>query len=259
MRRAGRALARGFRLSYEYVGMVLVGSALWFLVGLVPLALTGAVALSAPSVATVAAAAASFIALTSPAFVAVLSVHTRLLQGEEVVVSQYVRAFGAWWSRSAALAAVELVAVVMLVVDILFFLRFEHPALRLVAGLWSWLLVFTAAVGTVAPALMVRTGRGVRTALGQAVLAVLDNPVATGLVLAATGAVTMVYAALAAPLLLLFAGTVAFVLAALVDELLRRYQVAAAAGEAGGPASTAGAGALDGGEPVDGGKAGEVR
>ncbi len=259
MRRAGRALARGFRLSYEHVGMVLVGSALWFLAGLVPLALAGAVALSAPSVATLAAAAASFIVLTSPAFVAVLSVHTRLLQGEEVAVSQYLRAFGAWWSRGAALAAVELVAVVVLVLDILFFLRFDHPALRLAAGLWSWLLAFTAAVGAVAPALMVRTGRGVRTALGQAVLAVLDNPVATGLTLAAVGAVTMVYAALAAPLLLLFAGTVAFVLAALVDELLRRYQAAAAAaGEAGGQASTTGAGALDGG-PVDGGKAGEMR
>ena len=45
-------LARGLRLSYDYLGMVLVGSTLYFFVGLAPAAITLTAALRAPSLLT---------------------------------------------------------------------------------------------------------------------------------------------------------------------------------------------------------------
>lgn len=218
-------LARGLRLSYDYLGMVLVGSTLYFFVGLAPAAVTLTAALRAPSLLTLLPLLAVFALLTVPGFTALLGVCRQLVRGEEVPVLRGLwEAFRAHFARSARLALVGGVLLVVLVADLLFFLQAPSAVLRVLAGLWVWLILFALAVLLMAPAVLVWLGSGGWLLLRQAALIVLDNLVVTGAVGLALLALAAISTLLGAPLLLLFGGMSAFVLTAAMEAIVERYR-----------------------------------
>lgn len=236
MSRSLRVLGRGLRLSYDHLGMVLVGSALYFVVGLVPAAITLTAALRFPSVLTVIPFVGVVVLLVVPGFTALLAVARSLARGEEVpALRGFWQAFRAHFGASAGLGAAGLLVLAVLVADLVFFLQAKAAVLRLLAGVWAWLLLYAAGVLTLAPAVRVWVGRGVLVTLKQAALIVLDNVVVTATVMASLLVLAAVSTVLGAPLLLLFGGTGAFVLTAAMEAILERYRLMQdASGKAGG-------------------------
>lgn len=205
--------------------MVLVGSALYFVVGLLPAAITLAAAVRLPSLLTFAPFLLVLVFLTVPGFTALLAVARQLARGDEVpALGGFWRAFRAHFSRSAGLAAAGALIFTVLVADLSFFLRAPAGVLRALAGAWVWLLVYAAAVITLAPAVLVWLGRGGLFALKQAALLVLDNVVVTAAVMASLALLAAVSTLLGAPLLLLFGGMSAFLLTAAMEAILERYR-----------------------------------
>lgn len=218
-------LGRGLRLSYDYLGMVLVGSALYFVVGLMPAAITLTAALRLPSLLTFAPFVLVVVLLTVPGFTALLAVARALARGDEVpALRGFFQAFRAHFARSAGVAAAGVLMLSVLVADLLFFLRAPAAALRALAGVWVWLIVYAAAVMTLAPAVLVWLGRGALFAMKQAALLVLDNAVVTAAVMASLALLAAVSTVLGAPLLLLFGGMSAFLVTAAMEAILERYR-----------------------------------
>lgn len=220
-----KILGRGLRLSYDYLGMVLAGSTLWFFVGLVPAALAGVAAVRFPSLFTLATAAFVVVLLTVPAFTALVAVSRSLARGEEVPLAGFWYAFRSYFARSAGIAAAGGLVMVILVLDLAFFLQAPSVWVRAVAGAWVWLIVYGAAVVTVAPAVLVWMGRGPLVTLKQAALIVLDNAVVSAVLMAALAVLGAASVVLGAPLLLLFGQMSAFLLSSAMEAILERYRL----------------------------------
>ncbi len=232
--RAGKALARGFRLSYDYLGMVLVGSSLYFVVGLAPAIVTLTAALQVPSLLTLLPFLGTVVFLTLPGFTALLAVSRQLVEGEDVPALRGLwRAFRTHFVKAAGLAGAECLILLILVADLLFFLQAGSPVVRALAGMWVWLLIFALTVTIWAPAVMVWLGKGVWYALRQSALIVLDNLVVTWIVVAVLAVLGIVSTVLGAPLLLLFGGMSAFLVTAAMEAILDRYRSLQADGKAG--------------------------
>lgn len=224
VRRAGRALARGFRLSYDYLGMVLAGSTIWFLIGLVPAVVGVSAAVRLPSLVTAGMAGIILVLLTFPAFTSVVAVNRRIVHGEEVALADFWREFVAHFRRSAGLGAIALGVPAILVVDLAYFVQAPWTPLRLLAGAWVWFVVYAIAVLVMAPAVLVNLERSAWQVWKQTALVVLDNLAVTVLVMLVLLALAVVSVVLAAPLMLLLGGMAGMILAASAEEILQRYR-----------------------------------
>ena len=147
--RLARALKRGVRAAYDYLGTVIVSSAVW--IGLAVLLGTGGSSLGALATEGRGSAAALFASLggvaaagigTGPLTAALFHHTRRLFLHEDPYWWELATAVGKLWRRGLTLAAVQIAVSLVLLVDGVFFLAQAAPLLRLCGAVFIYPLLF---------------------------------------------------------------------------------------------------------------------
>lgn len=219
-----RVFALAMRSVYDYLGMVMVVSALWFLVGFVPVAFAFNLVVQVPSPISIVLFLFIVLTLGAPATAAAYALTGEMAEREDVAVWDFFARFGQHFFRSVKLTAVMLAILVVLVTDIAFFWRSSIWLLRWGATfIWLEFLLFWALMSAFVFPIAIKQHTGVLKTLQRAALLTLDNIVVALWVLfigLLAGALSYV---LRVPLFLLFMGTIGFLHNLAFRELLRRY------------------------------------
>lgn len=223
VRQGWRIISRGFRGAYDYMGMNMVLSSLWFFIGLAPAGLAFLVMLQLPSVASALIFGLVCTFILGPVTAGVYSMSTSMLLGEHVLIREFFRHLRDHYRRSAWATAALLIILAILLVDLAFFLRSETAWLQVLSIIWVYFLAFWALAAQCVYPLVVRKKRRTLETLKMAALLVLDNLVATLLLGLAGLVVTALCVLLQVPVVLFFAGTLSFLHVAALDELLLKY------------------------------------
>lgn len=222
-------IARAFRNMYDFMGLTMLLSAAWFLVGLVPAAFTGYLVYVLSSVAGVPHLGAFmlfslvFVGLFGPLTAAVYAVTDAVTRREAVGFREFFRFLREHYLRAAGLTAALAFILAVLVVDIVFFASLPHTWAGYLVFLWLYFIVFFAFMASYAYPLAVRRKARLFTTLKTAFLLAADNLVVSLIVALTALAFGAASLFLQAPFLLFFGGTVAFLHCAALDEVLRKY------------------------------------
>ncbi len=214
--------------AYENLGMTIVGSSLWFLIGFTPLFFfvgvlvrTWSLWLSLPFLLVV-------IFTFGPATVGVHALLEPLVWREDnpigTTTREYFRGFRRYYWQSVGLVALNGLLVAILAVDIGFFATRSEFLMRSLAVIWLYILLFQLVVANFYFPFLIRQRLGPLAAVKKSALFVLDNP---GISFAVSAEILVLFAvSVVLPVLLfvLFMGVAAFVQAYAFKAVMRRYQ-----------------------------------
>lgn len=219
----GKITARAFRHVYDYLGMTMAMSAVWFLIGLLPSWLAFLVMLQVPAINSFLIFAFFAVALLGPLTAATYAMCNSMVRGEYVAVRDYFTALRAHYRRGAGLTAILLVILAILVVDLVFFMSSQVVWMQYLSVLWVYFLIFWALMTQFAFVAVVRQDQSVWKSLKVAALLALDNIVAS-LVVGLVGALVVVISLwMRVPLMLFLAGTLAFLHCTAFEVLVAKY------------------------------------
>jgi Predicted integral membrane protein len=230
-RLAGESIAQGadivkrsFRNVYDYLGMTMVMSAAWFLIGFFPSALTFLVMIQVPAINSFLIFAVVSSLLLGPVTAATYSLASAMVQGEYVTLRDYWARFVKHYKRSVGLTAAMLGVLAILVVDLIFFMNSQVAWMQYLSVLWVYFLIFWALMAQYVYVALVRQDRKVWEAMKVAALLALDNIVAS-LMVAITGALVIAVSVwMRVPLLLFLAGTLAFLHCTAFEIIVGKYR-----------------------------------
>lgn len=216
-------LRKGIRYSYDYIGMVMAASALWFFIGLMPLlaVTTFHTHISNPVVFGIA------IVLTlvtlGPATAAVHAMMARILDKEEVLVREFFRHFRHFFARSVGLVLLGVLILAILASDFVFTINHPNKFVRMLSGIWIYFFIFWALMSNYIFPFLVNQDIGVFLAMKRAALLALDNLVVTILLTVSVVLVAGISIILAAAVLLLMMGIIAFLQNIAYRVLMQKY------------------------------------
>lgn len=227
---AGESLAQGkrifsrtFRGTYEYLGMIMVLSAVWFFFALAPAGWTLMVMVQVPSVATIVIFMLVVTFLSGPVSAAVSSMTTSLVQKEMILAREIFQRFAKYYLPAAKTTALMTILLGILVVDLIFFITREVAWMQFVGVIWVYFIIFWLLMGQYIFPLIVRREPKTWETLKLAALLALDNLVATFVAALIGLLVTVLSGVLQVPILLFFGGILAFLHSVTLDEVIDKY------------------------------------
>lgn len=230
-RLAGESIAQGadivkrsFRNVYDYLGMTMAMSAIWFLVGFFPSALTFLVLIEVPAINSFFIFVLVSALSLGPITAATYSMVSAMVQSEYVTLREYWTRLRKYYKRAAGLTAAMLGVLAVLVVDLVFFMNSPVTWMQYLSVLWVYFLIFWALAAQYVYVVLVRQDRKVWETMKVAALLALDNIVAS-LMVAVTGAIVIAICLwMRVPLLLFLAGTLAFLHCTAFETIIGKYR-----------------------------------
>ena len=219
----GKITARAFRHVYDYLGMTMLMSAVWFLIGLLPAWLAFLVMMQVPAINSFLIFAVLTAVILGPLTAASYHMASLMVRGEYVAVRDFFKAIFTHFKRAVGLTAILLVILAILLVDMVFFLSSQIAWMQYLSVLWVYFLLFWALVTQYAYVVLVRQGRTVWQSLKVAGLMALDNIVASLIVVIASALVVFVSFWMRVPLMLFLGGTLAFLHCTAFEVLIAKY------------------------------------
>lgn len=215
---------KGIRNSYDYVGMVMATSALWFFIAFLPLlaATTFSTYLKSPAVAGVAALLT--LITFGPATAAVHAMIARILDKEEVLVREFFFYFKKYFTKSVLLVLLNALLLAILFSDFLFSINNPSTFFRLLSGIWIYFMIFWVMMSNYIFPFLVHQDIGVLRVMQRAALLALDNAVVTLLLTVMVVVVAVLNIVITAGVLLLMMGIIAFLQNGAFLELMKKYE-----------------------------------
>lgn len=227
---AGESLAQGadivkrsFKSVYDFMGMTMFLSAVWFLIGFMPTALTFLVMVQVPAINSFLLFALAASLILGPLTAATYSMTSSMVQGQHVEIRDYWSKLRTHYKRSALVTAALLVILAILVIDLIFFMNSGNQWLQYLSVLWVYFIAFWVLVTQYAYAVLVRQDRKVWDVIKVAALLALDNVVASLIVAFASVLVVAISLWMRVPLLLFLAGTLAFLHCTAFEIVVAKY------------------------------------
>lgn len=227
---AGESIAQGanivkrsFRSVYDYLGMTMVISSIWFLIGFMPAALTFLVLVQVPAINSFILFVLASSLLLGPFTAATYSMASSMIQGEQVEIRDYLPKLRMHYKRSAQVTAAMLGILAILVVDLVFFMNSGNAWMQYLSVLWVYFIVFWGLVAQYAYAVLVRQDRRVWDVIKVSALLALDNVVASLIVGVTSALVIVICLWMRVPLLLFLAGTLAFLHCTAFEAVVAKY------------------------------------
>lgn len=227
---AGESIAQGaniikrsFRSVYDYLGMTMVMSSIWFLIALMPTALTFLVMVQVPAINSFLLFALVSSLLLGPVTAATYGMASAMVQGEYVQVRDYISRLRMYYKRSAQVTAAMLGVLAILVIDLVFFMHSGVAWMQYLSVLWVYFIVFWALVAQYVYVVLVRQDRKAWDVIKVSALLALDNVVASLIVALASALVVVVSLWMRVPLLLFLAGTLAFLHCTAFETVVAKY------------------------------------
>ncbi|NLK08198.1 MAG: DUF624 domain-containing protein [Firmicutes bacterium] len=223
LRLSWQILKKSVRCAYDYVGMVMASSALWFVVGFLPLLLATTFSNYIKSPVILAAALILTLVTFGPATAAVHAMISKILAKEEVLVREYFQYFIDFFSRSVGLVWLNSLIVVILVTDFMFTINHSNKIIRAVSGIWVYAFLFWAMMSNYIFPFLVNQNIGVVLAMKRSALLALDNVLVTIVLTVSVAFIAGLSIVLAAAVLLLMMGVIAFFQNMAYRELMQKY------------------------------------
>jgi uncharacterized membrane protein YesL len=214
---------RGIRYSYDYLGMVLATSALWFFVGFSPLLVVTTFSNHIQNPAVVGVAIVLTLVTFGPATAAVHAMIAKILDKEDVTVRGFFRHFRCFFGRALGLTLLNVLILVNLGSDFIFTINNPNKIIRMLSGIWIYFFIFWALMSNYIFPFLVNQDIGVFMTMKRAVLLALDNLVVTIFLTIEVVIVAILSIVLAAPVLLLMMGIIAFLQNVGYRELMQKY------------------------------------
>lgn len=221
-----RAVARGFRGAYDFAGTTMIVSTLWFFGGMFPALLAFLVLVQVPAINSVLIFGAVCVVLLGPLTAGVYSVCDSIMRGDEVRIKEYFSHIARHYKKAALVTAVMGAILGVLVIDVLFFLQLGNRIMQFVGMVWVYLIIFWLMMVQYVYPLVVRKDRSVWETIKMAALLVLDNVVATLVVVIFATLTAVASYFLRVPMMLFMVGTIGFIHIAAFTELIRKYEKA---------------------------------
>lgn len=208
---------------YDHMGLTMLISAVWCLVGLAPAAFTLWVLLQAPLLGAFLVFSLTAVGLFGPITAATYAVADAVIQGEPVGFRDFFRFFREHYLRAAGLTAALIVILSVLVVDLIFFTTLPYGWAGYVVFLWIYFIVFFGFMAGYAYPLAVRKRARLFPTLKTAFLLAADNLVVSVIVAVTALALGAASLYLQAPFLLFVGGTLGFLHSVALDEVMKKY------------------------------------
>ena len=222
MTRSLQIFGRTWQLGYTHLGMIMALSAIWFFCAVGPLLVAYVIwgFTGCPGVWPLAILAS--VATTGAGTPGAIALTYRLIKREQVELGDYLEETRTYWKRGVALAVIDVLITVVLVVDLWVVWHAANPTIRFFAWVWIYLGIFWLMILPLHFPLLVRqTGGGVVTIFRNSVLITLGNPALSFLMLIWAGVIVLANTVLAAGLLLLLAGLLGFLYNLYLSEVIQ--------------------------------------
>ncbi|NLY29871.1 MAG: DUF624 domain-containing protein [Firmicutes bacterium] len=223
-------IRRGIRYSYDYLGMVIAASALWFITGFFPILVVTSFSKFIQNPAVIGVGIFLTVVTMGPATAAVHGIATRIVQNEDVRVREFFTFFQKFFSRSAALVLLNVLILLILASDLIFTLNSPNKFIQMLSGIWIYFFIFWALMSNYIFPFLVNQNIGVFLTMKRSALLALDNLVVTIALSVAVLIVVVLSVILAAPVLLLMLGIIAFLQNVSYHELMQKYDDAPSQG-----------------------------
>lgn len=215
---------RALKLSYEYIGNVMLTNLVWFIAGFAPfLAFTYLPIQS--DVFFVFVTISTFITLGG----ATAAVHyrmNRVIGREETPLNDLWKGFKLFVVRGTIALIVAVLGFLILVFNIWFSQNYPTTLFLILSGLWIWGIIYWLSVQQFIFSFLVNQNIGVFLAIKRAALLTLDNPLASAILLVFSAVVVALSVLLAAPVLIFVASFLALLQNCFYHELMTKYEVA---------------------------------
>ncbi len=225
--RSWRVLRDGFRQVNDRLGILIVFSAFWYVIGFLPafFFFNVVLTLEKPNIPAYLMIIGWTLLVLGPATASVYELTWRMLQRDDPTFVDFFRAFRQHYRRGVAITAVALAILVVLVIDIIFFYNLRLTWLRLLVIPWSYFILFWAMAANYLFPLLVQQGVGLRKLLQRSALLALDNALVSLMLVVLVVLFWLVGMFLQhLPLLLFFMGTVAMLHNVALEILLEKYR-----------------------------------
>ena len=224
LRSSGRIFINSMRSTYEHLGMVLYISLVWFALAFLPGTFFISFARQAPCLLTFLLVFLVIVFLAAPMSVAVCSVAQALLNREDPGMGDLWRRFRAHYWLTVKASAAMLTLLIVLVVDIVFFLSSSRRIVQWIAVPWFYLLIYWLFMTLYIAPLIAREQVTLLELLKRAALLVLDNLVVTVASLLEVLLVFVLCWLLQFPVFVLQGGVLALLLVTALNEVLGKYE-----------------------------------
>ncbi|MBE3575007.1 MAG: DUF624 domain-containing protein [Firmicutes bacterium] len=216
----------GFAAAYEHLGMVLVGSALWFVIGFTPLLFLAAVFYKSGSLVVSAPAVLLVLLTLGPATAGAYSLFEPLIWPEgysaETSLRRFFQGFRRFYWKSVGLGALNALLLAIFLGDMAFFLRSAGLS-KALAVVFLYFVLFQVLMSNFYFSFLVHQKNSVLNVLKKSALVVLDNTWAS-LVLSLEVAILFILSLIIPPVLVvLFMGLAAFLQLHAFRMILDRY------------------------------------
>ncbi len=224
LRSSGRIFINAMRSAYEHLGMVLYTSLVWFALAFMPATFSISFARQAPCLLTFLVAFLAIAFLAAPMTVAVCSVAQALLNGEEPGMRELWRRFRTHYWPTVKASSTMLAVLVVLVIDIIFFLSSGRRIVQWIAVPWLYLLLYWLLMTLYVAPLIAREHVSLLSLLKRTALLVLDNLVVTIALLLEVLLIIFLCWLLQFPVFILQGGLLALLLVTALGEVLQKYE-----------------------------------
>lgn len=217
-------IRKGIRYAYEYLGMVIATSVLWFFVGFLPILLVTTLNIHAENPLVLGGAMILTLGTFGPATAAIHAMMAKILSKEDVAVREFFTYFRRFFGRGVGLLVLNILILAILGCDFVFTTNHSSKIIRMFSGVWVYFFIFWALMSNYVFPFMVNQNIGIWLTMKRAALLALDNIVVTILLAVAVVLVVVLSSILAAPVLLLMMGTIAFLQNVGYRELMQKYE-----------------------------------
>lgn len=216
-------LSQTGRQIYDFLGITILISALWAVLGFAPLFFFVNVAALSPNLVTILIPIVLLIFWTVPLTSAAYSMTASLMDKDEVWMRDFFRRIGPYYKKSLGASAVAGTVLIILVIDVIYFSGAESPFLRWLAVFWYYLIAFWFFALQYLFPLIVQMQDGVWKTLKKAVLIAMDNVIVSVLLFIVGVAFAYMSVLLYMPFILLFMGCLSTMHNIALVEILKKY------------------------------------
>jgi len=221
---AWMVLGLALRRTYDHLGMVVFTSIIWFVFSFGP-AVYGFIAVwNAPVLPIIILACLIIIFISGPVLAGIYAGNLKLIKTGEATIRDYWRGFRDNYKLTAATGAAMLFILLVLAVDMAWFIRHPGPFFRILSIPWGYLIGFWFLVAMyVFPFAIYKPAKWYKV-LQRAVLLVLDNLVVTFIVAVAGGLAIYLSLLTRAPLVFFLAGFMTILHNTTFCQLMYKYE-----------------------------------
>lgn len=217
-------ISRAFRQFYDQLGMVVFLSITWFLLGFGPGAYFSLMLMNQVGLFAVLVAIIGLSLISGPVTAAIYAGAHYLVTENTFNMRELWRAFRVHYKSAAKATAVMLVILVVLLIDVAWFMQYKSGFIRWLGYFWWYLVILWGLMGIYVFPFIVYKPILTRDVLKKAVLMALDNLVISIFAMALTGGVIYICIRLRAPLVFLMAGFISLLHMVTFLWLMDKYE-----------------------------------